>query len=233
MTPPVTGCVLGACRVMGDHAAHLTVPPRRGTDQSLRDRTLFDHCRVVPAPVSGPDVELRQCVGQSCHPDEVISGQPRVLEYPDRQGDLISLAAREGLDHGQEPVSRLLIPDDPLVRLEIASDVADADRLGYPADGAFVPLRDTDLDPHPEAEALLGVWFDDRHDRPVTIQKACQVSSIDFREVVSHGVNLHPRACARWLGLHRIGHDYYPGVSPRENYGCCNPPRRLLPVIPN
>jgi len=64
---------------------------------------------------------------------------------------------------------------------------------------------------------LSGVFFDQRHDSAITIQETRKISSFDFGEWLSHGVNLQKLIAMRELeGLHRFELVYYLKVSLEE-----------------
>src|SRR5258708_3093029 len=100
-------------------------PPEQDTNQSLREPTFLDHCRMVLAPLFGAHVEFRQCIRQVSQFQQVLLALHLMLENLDRQSELILFASRERSHHVQQPSDCLLIANNPLVRPEIASDVSD------------------------------------------------------------------------------------------------------------
>jgi hypothetical protein len=136
---------------------YLIESPFRDPNQSLREHDSLDHCRMVATPVVGPDVELRQCVCQLGHFEQVFLGVDRTLQNPDRQCDLVPLRTGERGNHVQEPSSRLLIAHHPLKGADVSPDVADAGQVRYPSHVVAERLRDVDLQPDAKSEPLLGV----------------------------------------------------------------------------
>ena len=180
-------------------------------NQSLREHTFLDHCRIVLPAKSGSHVERGQCICQLSNIDKILFDVDPSGEDLPSELDLPHLRSGIRSNHFQEPCDGFLIAYHPLIRSQILPDVADSCLIRKPGDIVAMELSDANFQADPKTETFFGVLFDQRHDGTVAVNKTRQICPLDFGKWLSHGTNLQVDHVNTWKieGLHRFEPVYY------------------------
>ena len=151
----------------------------------------MDHCRVVLAPVFGPNVELRQCIRQSSHaheiaalPDRSTQDHPRILYLP-------SFHFRIWSNHGKDAQDLLLISRYPITCRSVRTNLAATEKNREKREASFVLLGHFEFYANSKTKLLLAMRFDERHNGTIAVHETSTIRSISYRTFLSYGASFH------------------------------------------
>jgi hypothetical protein len=146
---------------------------------------------MIFPPVVGPDVESRQCIGQSSNAQKISLNPYRSSDDLERDMYLLPFHSRVRPKLCQELRNFYLISRNPIIRRPIFSHRSKTKHFGQKDKIFLLLLCDLKFNAHSESKLFLTVRFNDRHNGTISVNESGNICQIDYSVLLSYGVSSH------------------------------------------